>query len=263
VAFLAVSLKKIKHMESQNTPSFQDSREDRRQRKNDLRQGKSPLGGVVLVIIGVALMARQMDLGLPYWVFSWPMIPIAIGIYVGAKHNFRFGGWIVPILIGLAFLMEDVFFGYDARHYFWPTAIIVIGLFMIIRPRRRGWEKEFVTGAADTTSGDFIDSAIVFGGAKKNIITKNFQGGRIENIFGGTDLNMMQADFKGTVIMDFSVIFGGVKLVVPPQWTIRNEVTAILGGIDDKRPMVPDSDPNKVLVLRGTVTFGGLDIKSY
>lgn len=191
------------------------------------------------------------------------MIPIAIGLFIGAKHNFRFGGWIIPIFVGLAFLMEDVFLGYDVRHYFWPTVIILIGLFMIIRPRRRKWDTDFVAGTNDTTAGDFIDSSIVFGGAKKTVITKNFQGGRIENIFGGTDLNMMQADFKGTVVMDFSVMFGGVKLLVPPQWIIKNEIAAILGGIDDKRPVVPDADPNKVLVLRGTVTFGGLDIKSY
>ncbi|MEJ0054237.1 MAG: hypothetical protein WDN75_00455 [Bacteroidota bacterium] len=56
---------------------------------------------------------------------------------------------------------------------------------MIIRPRRRGWEKEFVTGPTDTNDSDFINSSIVFGGSKKNVISKIFQGGRIENIFGG------------------------------------------------------------------------------
>jgi len=242
-------------MESQKTPSFQDDRNKNRHR--------SPMGGVILVIIGVALMARQMDIGLPHWMFSWPMIPIAVGVYIGAKQNFRFGGWIVPILVGMAFLLENEFWGYDMRHYFWPTAIILIGIFMIVRPRRRGWEREFVTGPTDTNDSDFINSSIVFGGSKKNVISKNFQGGRIENLFGGTDLNLMQADFKGTIVMDFNIAFGGCKIVLPPQWNVRNEITAILGGIDDKRPAVADVDPSKTLVLTGSVMFGGVDIKSY
>ena len=243
-------------METQNTPSYQDgSRKRNRER--------SPLGGVVLVIIGLGLLVNQMDLGLPHWLFRWPMILIAVGTYIGAKQNFRFGGWIVPILIGVAFTLEREFGSYEMRHYFWPMVIILIGLFMIIRPRRRNWEKDFVTGSVDTSAGDFIDSSVAFGGIKKNIISKNFQGGRVENMFGGTDLNMMQADFKGTVTIDFNVAFGGAKLLIPPQWNVRNEITAILGGVDDKRPLMPDTDQSRVLILKGTVMFGGIDIKSY
>ncbi|MEJ0054238.1 MAG: hypothetical protein WDN75_00460 [Bacteroidota bacterium] len=77
--------------------------------------------------LALALMARQMDLGLPHWIFSWPMIPIVIGVYIGAKQNFRFGGWDRPNIVGMAFLLENEFWGYDMRHYFWPTAIILIG----------------------------------------------------------------------------------------------------------------------------------------
>jgi hypothetical protein len=243
-------------METQNTPTTQDDR-------NSRHRQRSPLGGVVLVIIGSALLARQLDLGLPHWIFSLPMIPIAIGTYIGAKQNFRFGGWIVPILIGGAFILEEEFYAYDIKDYIWPIAIIGIGLFMIIRPRKRGWEKEFVTGSTDNTGADFINSSIVFGGAKKNVISKNFQGGFVENIFGGTDLNLMQADFKGTIVLNFNVAFGGCKLVLPPQWNVRNEITAILGGIDDKRPLGPEVDSSKTLILKGTIMFGGLDIKSY
>ncbi len=68
----------------------------------------------------------------------------------------------------------------------------------------------------------------------------------------------MQADFKGTIVMDFNIAFGGCKIILPPQWNVRNEITAILGGIDDKRPAVSDVDPSKTLVLTGSVMFGGV-----
>src|SRR6185295_4782022 len=138
--------------------------------------------------------------------------------------------------------------------------LIAMGLYMVLRPRR-SWKRGLTS---ENSSQDFVDSSVAFGGIKKNIISKDFQGGRIDNIFGGTDINMMQADFKGVVVMDFNVAFGGIKLVVPPHWNIRNEITAILGGVDDKRPQVQQVDePGKVLVLKGSVMFGGVDIKSY
>lgn len=222
------------------------------------REKNRPMGGLVLVIIGLLLLGRQMDLGVPHWMFSWEMILISIGVFIGARRSFQPGGWLVMVFIGAVFLIQDEFFDISMRHYVWPIMIIGIGLFMIIRPRKRSWDSYNTT-----SSEDFTDSSVAFGGVKKKIITKSFSGARIENIFGGTDIDMMQADFKGTVVMDFNVAFGGVKLVVPPHWNVKNEITAILGGIDDKRPMVQNEDPGKVLVLKGTVLFGGIDIKSY
>ncbi len=219
-----------------------------------------PLGGVILIIIGSVLLAKQMDVDIPRWIFSWEMILIGIGLYAGARRSFQPGGWLVPIAIGTVFLLQDQFLGYEYRHFFWPVVIIGIGVFMILRPKRHKWERGMAT---ENSSDDFVDSSVVFGGSKKKVITKNFQGGTIDNFFGGTDLDLMQADFNGSIVMDFNVAFGGVKLVVPPHWNIRNEVTAILGGIDDKRPLGQSEDQSKVLILKGTVMFGGLDIKSY
>jgi predicted membrane protein len=240
-------------METQNTPVEQSGRRGR---------GKSnrPLGGLILVIIGTVFLVDRMDLDVPRWIFSWEMLLIGIGLYIGARRSFQPGGWIVPIILGVAFLVQEEFLGHDARHFFWPVFLIGIGLYMILRPKRNHWDRGFVQ---ENSSDDFIDSSVVFGGVKKKIITKNFKGGRIENMFGGTDIDMMQADFKGTAVFEFNVAFGGVKLVVPPHWNIKNEVTVILGGIDDRRPSTGSDDPDKVLILRGTVMFGGIDIKSY
>ena len=166
----------------------------------------------------------------------------------------------IPIIIGTFFLIQREFLDIRMEHLFWPVFLITMGLYMIFRPKRK-WDRGMTS---DNSNNDFVDSSVAFGGIKKNIISKNFQGGRIENIFGGTDLNMMQADFKGVIVLEFNVAFGGIKLVVPPNWNIRNEITAIMGGIDDKRPQVQQTDDSgKVLVLKGSVMFGGVDIKSY
>ena len=36
------------------------------------------MAGLVLVIVGIAVLARQMGVDLPYWLFTWPMILVGI-----------------------------------------------------------------------------------------------------------------------------------------------------------------------------------------
>ena len=183
------------------------------------------------------------------------------GVYVGARRSFHPGGWIIPIIVGTVFLINDVVYDYDLRQYLWPSIIIGIGLFMIFRPRGgkgRLWESN------TESSDDAIDAVSIFGGTKRNIISKDFKGGDITTIFGGTELNFGQADINPTATLEITQLFGGTKLVVPPHWNIKSEVVCVFGGIDDKRHLVKDApESNKVLVLRGTCVFGGIDIKSY
>src|SRR5690606_24157016 len=98
----------------------------------------------------------------------------------------------------------------------------------------------------------------IFGGSNKNILSKNFKGGNVVNIFGGSDLNLSQADIKGKAVLEITAIFGGTKLIVPSNWDVRPEIVTVFGGIEDKRQISPASEtPEKILVLKGTVIFGG------
>lgn len=234
------------------------------QNETDGYKRNRPMGGLILVIVGsLLLLHKVMPELMPGWLFTWPMILVAVGLYIGAKRSFQLGGWLVPLVIGVFFLIDQSFFDLTIRQYFWPLFIIGLGLMMILRPRRRNWEDKQAGASSDLSSGDAVDIQTLFGGVKKNMISKNFKGGRIESMFGGTELNLMQADFTGTAVLDFNIAFGGVKLYVPPQWNVKSEVTAILGGVEDKRAITPQTDSTKVLLLRGSVMFGGIEIKCY
>jgi len=224
--------------------------------------------GLVLVVVGSLLLAREMGVYFPRWFFSWEMLLIAFGVFTGARHSFRSWGWLIPIVIGVAFLMDDFLPELELRHFIWPAIIITIGLVMILRPRRsresKMWEGLSAgTGTTGTSEDDTLDVVSVFGGTKKNIISKNFRGGDVVTFFGGTDLNLTQADINGAVILDLTQIFGGTKLIVPSNWKIQSELVTIFGGLDDKRNITIPVDSNKVLVLKGTCVFGGIDIKSF
>lgn len=234
--------------------------------------------GLVLVLIGGGLLLQQMSAPFPHWLFTWPMILIVIGLITGIKHRFQNFSWFIITAIGGIFLMGEAFNDMDLRPYFWPIIIIGLGLIFMFRPHRRRsrcfsrWQNRYgrydyrneTIADAEVHTDDLIDSVSVFSGVKKMITSKNFKGGEIVCFMGGAEVNLSQADIIGTIVLDITLIFGGAKLIIPPHWEIRSESIAIFAGIDDKRPMQAGSyDPSKVIIIRGTNIFGGIEIKSY
>lgn len=64
------------------------------------------------------------------------------------------------------------------------------------------------------------------------------------------------------VTLEITTIFGGTKLIIPSNWEIKSEAVMIFGGIEDKRRMQTiTGQPEKTLILKGTVLFGGIEIK--
>ena len=110
---------------------------------------------------------------------------------------------------------------------------------------------------------DFLDSINFFAGSHLIVYSKNFKGGEVTSVFGGCDVNLSQADFEGQILLEVSAIFGGVKIIVPSGWQVKQEVTAIFGGFEDKRVMRAPEESNKMLVIKGVALFGGVEIKSF
>lgn len=238
--------------------------------------------GVLLLLIGIVALMRSYIPDFPRWVFSWQMLLIVLGLFIGFRHRFQGVAWFVLLLVGGTFLANDYFLYGDLRRHIWPVILIVIGLFFIVRSQqksgsdRNGWSgrkknpgtdiNEPLSGCQQETftQDDFVDSTCIFSGSKKNILCKDFKGGDIVNVFGGTELNLSQADIKGTAVLELTTIFGGTKLIIPSNWAVKSEAVTIFGGLEDKRPMSQIAEnPDKLLLLKGTVIFGGIDIKSY
>lgn len=235
--------------------------------------------GVIIMIIGFGLLLRKMDfIFFPYWLFSWEVLLIVIGILVGVRRQFQGVGWIILILIGGFFLVADLPGMYWIHAYKLPIGVIVVGLVLIFRAaltrslteddanRYRASGGKGVGGENTTTEGssdDIINVSTIFGSTKKNILTKNFKGGQSTVLFGGTELDLTHADINGVAVIDGMVTFGGLEIVVPSNWDVQSEMSVILGGIEDKRSRLSDVDPTKRLILKGTCMFGGIEIKSY
>ncbi len=247
----------------------------------DHKRGKI-IGGIFVVIAGALFLGRELGAEIPYWIFSWKFLLVAIGLFIGIKHRFRRWGWIMPVIIGCAFLAVDFFPTLSIKPLLWPILIILFGLIMIFKPRRRWghrrwrkWQRHNHPGGyykdcdsrnyKETTSdSDNLDFSVVFGNIKKNIISKDFKGGEMNIVFGGGELNLSQADINGTATLEINAVMGGARLIVPSNWSIKSELTSVMGSIEDKRPMNTGSTPdtNKVLRLEGNVCMGGIEIIS-
>ncbi|TKC09021.1 LiaF transmembrane domain-containing protein [Pedobacter frigoris] len=241
--------------------------------------------GLVVLLIGVVFLLDNIGLNIPKWIFDWPILLIAIGLLVGYKRKFEVGLWMFFVAVG-GFLTIESIVNVDFSKYYFALIFIAIGVFLIIKPKGRGfqgkrWKKKWAQKCAgfeglgnqaednaqtpyDIDKNDILDTVNVFGGSHQNIYSKNFRGGDAIAIFGGSDINLSQADFEGTISLDVVAIFGGVKIVVPPSWDVKSEVTAIFGGIDDKRALGQVlSEPKKTIIIKGVALFGGVDIRNF
>src|SRR5580704_5881691 len=72
--------------------------------------------GLFLVLVGAVLVLDQMGFPLPYWLFSWHAFLIALGLFIGFRHGFRGGFWLILILIGIMFVLNPSRHGYDRWH---------------------------------------------------------------------------------------------------------------------------------------------------
>jgi predicted membrane protein len=232
--------------------------------------------GLFLIVVGLLLLANRMHAGIPDYIFSWPMLAIGVGLLIGIQHRFRTFIWIIPVVWGGFALMDQLNPDLNLRNYTAPLVLILIGLFFIMRRRRhpgyaqrREWSEQWRNMRQDyeinkSTDGEWIDSTSVFGGAKKIILSKNFKGGDVTCFMGGAEIDLSQADIQGKVVMDTTAVFGGIKLIIPPNWDLKIEITAVFGGVEDKRPVqVAKADPDKILVLDGAAVFGGIEVNCY
>ena len=269
--------------------------------KFDMRRNKNSqiYTGAFILLIGIGILLRKLGAPIPYYLMSWKVLLIVIGLFIGFRSGFKEINWIIPIVIGSVFLIGDIFPYLSFGRIAWPAAIIAVGAIILIKglkanaiTKNNGLSEPVDTGgftgfkrvddpnnqdageststfAQSTTAGysstdDMISLTAVFGGVKRTVVSKNFLGGEITSVFGGAEVDLTHADIRGVVKIDATSILGGTKLLVPSNWDVQSEMVAIFGGVEDKRRIQPDLiDRNKRLIITGTCLLGGLEIKTF
>lgn len=231
--------------------------------------------GVVLLVIGSVLLLDRMDIIDFSWVFSWPFILMGVGLFSMIRHGFRHSFGIIMFLAGAFFVAKrEQFLPTEYYDYLLPAGIIFIGLYLILRKRStfNSYKDESTDKlnsdveqkGARVVEGDYIKAEAVFASVQRRLITKDFKGGKVSSVFGGADIDLSKAEIQDTAVLEVEVVFGGVKLIIPPNWEVQADVSNIFSGIEDKRAFPSlDVAERKTLIIRGSVSFGGLEFKSY
>ncbi|MCK9422330.1 MAG: cell wall-active antibiotics response protein [Bacteroidales bacterium] len=230
------------------------------------RQIKKYTLGVIVIIAGLLLLLVNTGF-LPYEfqhiLISWQMLLIAIGIVSLFSSESRTPGTIL-ILIGVIFILPRIFdLPFNAMHLFWPLILIAIGVLILFRRIPHGPWHPGINRQSQPRDDGYIFEDNIFSGTKNRIIQQVFRGGHINCIFGGSELDLSQATLaEGINELEVNTIFGGVTITVPSDWKVQLKITSILGGFTDKRTYLKESpDPSRILIIKGSVIFGGGEIK--
>jgi predicted membrane protein len=241
---------------------FQDFQERRARNKIFL--------GIAVIIIGIIVMMKQLHI-LPYFHVRevWPFVLIAVGIFIGLKNRFHSVAPFILIGVGLFHLIPAFSFNFGGHEIYshklaGPIALICIGIVLILRHGKKKFPKKHFS--MNTVTENILEVDVVFGGRKEFITAKDFQGGRVTATFGGAEINLLSADSSSNLIeLEVRATFGGVEIIVPANWNIKNQIETAFGSVEDQRRMRSKdfNEAEKTLVLKGSCTFGGVEIKSF
>lgn len=223
--------------------------------------------GIFLIALGVFWILERLGL-IPEFLgdilISWQMLLIGIGVFSLIGGNKTSG--VILIIIGSFFIIPEIApIPYELRRIGWPLIIIGIGVVLLITHGRKKPEEPLNVESGGTQGMDYFDDFVIFGGREVFINSQNFFGGKITSMFGGAEYDLRQAGLsENGAVVDCVSVFGACEFKVPPDWTVKNEVTAIFGAFSDKRGNSFNqtiSNPSKTLIVKGFSAFGAIEIK--
>ncbi|MCC6638914.1 MAG: hypothetical protein IT278_14415 [Ignavibacteriaceae bacterium] len=229
--------------------------------------------GVGLILLGVLYFLKEVDIigeQLNHVIFSLPTVVLVIGIILFVNSRRKSLAYLLMALGSVGMIIKS--FNLDYSDFIVPVILLALGFYIIYRHVEKQREAE-LGGDADSLRNqykseyDVLEEVSVFGGNKKIINSKNFRGGNITIIFGGSEIFLRDCELSdGENVLDLFVIFGGCDLTVPSNWNVKIDVVSLFGGFSSKRynySKSDDVDENKTLVIKGLVLFGGGEMKVF
>lgn len=210
--------------------------------------------GIVFVLVGMGLTLDIFEI-LPfmqYFGMWWPVLLIIFGLIELVADPRRYLSALIMIGVGAMFQLDKL---YDFQISVWslllPFVLIVVGIRIIF-----GSQKKVET---DAKPADYTNTTAIFGASEVSSSSKQYKGGIMTALFGGAKIDLTKAKIEDTAVIDVNVAFGGGDIIIPENWIVNVDVLPIFGGVGN-HSKVPDD--GKVLIVRGIVAFGGVEIKN-
>ena len=210
--------------------------------------------GLVIVAVGVGFLldsANVIEFG-EFAATWWPLFVILAGLVMFINDTRSYLWAIVVTGVGVLFQLRELdVVDVDPWQLFWPAVVIVVGL-SIVFSRSPGHK---------VSKAERDDMTAILGGSEQMNTSTDFKGSKLTAVMGGTKLDLRKAKIKKEATVELFTFWGGIELIVPRNVIVRNQTSAILGGVEDKT----DQDAAKdapVLYVIGDVIMAGVEIKN-
>jgi hypothetical protein len=221
---------------------------------------------VLLVSLGAVLLLRNfglLDFKFPEKIISWRLIPLIIGINAFLKGKNIEG--LIATTIAVVFFIPDYLTPEQIKFYrkLWPLLLVAIGGLILFKHYNPKYDLPKRELNAEGKDSEFLNESNIMAGTVKKVFSKEFEGGRINCIMGGAEIDLTESDLASASALNVLVIMGGLQLKIPKEWNVIIDVLPIMGGVEDQIMKYPDSvvDKEKRFLISGNVIMGGIEIK--
>lgn len=229
--------------------------------------------GLILAGIGVLLLLQNLGIIVveDLWDY-WPVILIVLGllkVFSAWGTVGRMWGGLIAVIGGVFLLRNLGILPHNIWSLFWPAILIAVGLGLLLRAfdpgsgwAARSWHPPGALTDESTLHAVKIDA--IFSHADRRFDTQQFEGGEINAIFGGVEVDLRKAAMKADQVhIECNAVFGGIDVKVPETWLVIMRGTGVFGGFADETHPPPRSDTKSpMLVITGGAVFGGVTVKN-
>lgn len=246
--------------------------------------------GLLIIFVGVVFTLDELGIAPAIsYLRYWPLALIAIGVLKMLQARDAGGAFagLLFAIVGVWLQAEELNIIHIRIWDIWPLALVAFGGYLVWqgiagRDAPRGvppasatfpesdrgqtpsshpssqWTDQTPTRADANAT---LSAMAILGGVSRGNNSRAFRGADLLAIMGGLQIDLRQAAIHGEAVMDVFVMWGGVEIRVPEDWTVSSRIVPLMAGVEDKtRP--PQGASTHRLVLRGFALMGGVEIKN-
>jgi predicted membrane protein len=214
------------------------------------------LMGLIIVAIGTLFTLDNFGVvdARPYLRY-WPVALILVGgLKIWQSRGGGAFGGLLFIVAGTWILLASFHIVTINVFDLWPLALVFFGASLIWRGLRGDRQR------AATDGHSTVSALAVLGGVNRGNNSRAFRGGDLTAIMGGCDIDLRQAAIDGEAVIDVFVMWGGIEIKVPEDWTISSRVVPILAGFEDRTRPQRGATTHRLLI-RGFAIMGSVEVK--
>jgi len=230
--------------------------------------------GLILAGIGVLLLLQNLGIiEVEDLRAYWPVILIGFGLvrlFNAWCVSGRIWGGVIAAIGGVFLLRNLGIIHANLWGLFWPAILIAAGFGLLLRSFDHDvsgwawnwWNPEHAVSDESTLHAVKIDA--IFSHAERRFDTQQFEGGEINAVFGGVEVDLRKTAMKSDQVrLECNAVFGGIDVTVPDTWSVVMRGTGVFGGFSDEtHPPVRSDVKSPTLLVTGGAVFGGVNLKN-